>query len=109
MTGRDLGDGMRARAEDAERHAEQVDIDDRVVLPLQHTRDAAAALCGWWCGRQRPDGHVSPCLIPLLERRDALLGALTVDQVSGDCMDPVKHGACSGCACTCHHHSRRTP
>lgn len=83
------------------------ETDDRIVLPLSHTRDAASALCGWWCGRKRFDGHIDPCLIPLLERRDALLGELTVDQVSGDCLDPVKHAACSGCACECHRHSKR--
>lgn len=83
--------------------------DDRVVLPLEQTRDAAAALCGWWCGRRRPDGHVDPCLVPLLEQREQLLrAAAPTGQVSGDCLDPVKHSACSGCACSCHRHSQRT-
>lgn len=86
------------------------DGDDRIVLPLQAVRDAARALCCWWCGKARPYGHVEPCIVPLIEQRDLLLTAALDDrQVSGDCQDPVKHGACSGCACTCHTTPERTP
>jgi hypothetical protein len=81
-------------------------VDDRVVLPLSRVRDAAAVLCWSWCGGERP--HAEECLVPLLEERDRLLAERPLlDGVSGDCADPVKHGACSGCACSCHRHPAR--
>lgn len=85
--------------------------DDRIVLPLAVTRRAQIALCEALC-QHTPDRvrHCDVCLTPLLEDRDRRMADRhsRPDLISGDCLDPVKHRACSGCGCACHL-SRRTP
>lgn len=87
--------------------------DDRVVLPLSRVRRAAARLCYALCHGpwgELPTGHHDDCLLALLARRDELAAQTAApQQVSPDCQDPFKHPSCTGCACTCHRHSARTP
>lgn len=95
-------------------------VDDRIVLSLSRAREAASLLCNRLCrARHRhmeddwvwpPPPHDESCIVPDIEARDALMAKdYEVRTISGDCQDPVKHGACSGCACSCHrHHNRPT-
>ena len=83
--------------------------DDRVTLPLTKTRAAAERFCFLVCvdPRDRDDAvvvkHDPNCLMPLLAERDlATATTYLATSISGDCMDPVKHSACSGCSCHCH-------
>ena len=82
--------------------------DDRVTLPLAKTRAAAERLCNeicpdLWSSKTVLLSHDPICLMPLLAERDLLMAeTYLATSISGDCMDPVKHGACSGCGCHCH-------
>jgi hypothetical protein len=87
--------------------------DDRVVLPLTAVRRAAVALCWVDCTHPvgKPARHCDVCLIPALteiDLRRAEVDRTAASQISGDCLDPVKHRSCMGCSCACHM-SRRTP
>lgn len=87
--------------------------DNRVVLPLDRVRQTAATFCRLAClpaGAHRAEPvHDDHCLAPLLAERDRLLDEIYAQtRISGDCLDPVKHGACSGCGCTCHTKRRPT-
>lgn len=93
-------------------------IDNRITLPLDAVRLAAERLCEWTCDSPVYDDlgmeHEAPCLVPLLDARDALL-ASDRDRAYTEGLDPdciiggAKHAACTGCSCDCHRHSRRTP
>lgn len=62
--------------------------DDRVVLPLERTRTAAALLHDLACLPGHP--HEPQCLVPLLDQRDQLLtGAPSPGAISGDCLVPA--------------------
>lgn len=84
--------------------------DNRIVLPLDHVREAAAMLCtmrcrAWYRVRNRvvPTEHADVCLVPLIEQRDALLGTTYAGKVSPDCqVGGVKCQACTGCLHECH-------
>lgn len=81
-------------------------VDDRVVLSLAKTRQAAQLLCRTVCAR---GPHHRACLIPDLARRDLLLtGPALADVVLPDCRDGKHAPACTGCACPCHRHNNRT-
>ena len=76
--------------------------DDRVTLPLTKTRAAAELLHSKVCWIAA-DAHHEACLLPDLAERDlSMATTYAATSISGDCMDPVKHGACSGCSCHCH-------
>lgn len=81
-------------------------VDDRIVLPLTKTRQAAHLLCQTVCAGR---AHHRSCLIPDLARRELLLtGPDLTDVVLPDCRDE-KCVACTGCAHACHrHHNRPT-
>ena len=82
--------------------------DDRVTLPLSAVRAAADWLCGYlcddsWTGKLQSSDHHPDCLNPLLAERDLLMvTTFLATAISGDCLDPTKHGSCGGCACHCH-------
>lgn len=74
-------------------------VDDRVVLPLAKTREAAALLCRTVCAG---GPHHRACLTPDLARHALQLaepGLVAV--VLPDCRDG-KCTACTGCAHPCH-------
>ena len=75
--------------------------DDRVTLPLTKTREAAKLLCNIIC--DMPSAHDPICIVPDITERDRMMATTyAATSISGDCLDPVKHEACSGCSCHCH-------
>lgn len=76
-----------------------------MTVPLDKALLAAELVHVTWC---TDTVHAPACLLPEVQTREALLAEqYQWTQVSGDCQDPVKHGACGGCACECHRHHNR--
>lgn len=80
-------------------------VDDRVVLPLGKTREAAHLLCRTVCAG---GPHHRACLIPDLARHELQLTEPDLaDVVLPDCRDG-KCRACTGCAHPCHRQHNQT-
>lgn len=82
-------------------------MDNRIVLPLDYTREAARQLCLLAC---QGGAHIRPCLVPLIAERDALMVRQPeVLGISPDCqVGGVKCQACTGCTHDCHRPSGGT-